>query len=115
MTDDVATATRAAVVAALESARTPAARTELEEILARLDGPLRLAIAGKVKSGKSTLLNALLGEELAPTDAGECTKIVTWYVNGPAPQVQLYPRDGMAPEDRPFSRDGALDVDLGSY
>ena len=115
MPDDVATATRAVVVAALESARTPGARTELEEILGRLDGPLRLAIAGKVKSGKSTLLNALLGEELAPTDAGECTKIVTWYVNGPAPQVQLYPRDGLAPEDRPFSRDGALDVDLGSY
>src|SRR5436190_1709217 len=36
---------------------------------ARLDEPLRVAIAGKVKAGKSTLLNALVGEELAPTDA----------------------------------------------
>ena len=33
----------------------------------------RVAIAGKVKAGKSTLLNALVGEMLAPTDAGECT------------------------------------------
>ena len=32
-------------------------------------GPLRLAIAGKVKAGKSTLLNAILGDELAPSDA----------------------------------------------
>ena len=39
----------------------------------RLDEPLRVAIAGKVKAGKSTLLNALVGEQVAPTDAGECT------------------------------------------
>ena len=45
----------------------------------RLDLPVQVAIAGKVKVGKSTLLNALVGEELAPTDASECTRIVTWY------------------------------------
>ncbi|MGH9032757.1 MAG: dynamin family protein, partial [Acidimicrobiia bacterium] len=54
----------------------------LQSILDRLDDPLRVAIAGRVKAGKSTLLNALVGEELAPTDAGECTKIVTWYRDG---------------------------------
>ena len=47
-------------------------RSRLAEARNRLHGPLRLAIAGKVKAGKSTLLNALLGEEIAPTDAGEC-------------------------------------------
>ena len=31
-----------------------------------------------------TLLNAFVGEELAATDAGECTKIVTWYRHGDA-------------------------------
>ena len=45
----------------------------------RLHEPLRLAIAGMVKAGKSTLLNAMLGEQIAPTDAGECTRVVTWY------------------------------------
>jgi hypothetical protein len=116
MTDDVAAGTRAVVLAATEQARTAEARDELAAVLERLEGPLRLAIAGKVKSGKSTLLNALLGEELAPTDAGECTKIVTWYVNGHAPMVQLYPLGGGSPEDRPFSRNGgALKVDLGRY
>src|SRR6185503_1868226 len=79
---------------------------------ARLDEPLRVAIAGKVKAGKSTLLNALVGEELAPTDAGECTKIVTWYRDGITYRVMLHPRDGEA-RQVPFSRDaGAIDVDL---
>ena len=37
---------------------------------------------GTLKAGKSTLLNALVGEELAPTDATECTRIVTWFHHG---------------------------------
>ena len=52
---------------------------------------------GKVKAGKSTLLNALVGEEIAPTDAGECTRVVTWYGDGHAPPVTLHPRDGGPP------------------
>ena len=80
----------------------------------RLDEPLRVAIAGKVKAGKSTLLNALVGERLAPTDTGECTKIVTWYRDGHTYQVLLHPRDGSPPVQVRFERDdGAIDVDLG--
>ena len=50
-----------------------------------------MAIAGKVKAGKSTLLNALVGEQIAPTDAGECTRVVTWYRDAPAPRVRVLP------------------------
>src|SRR6185503_3000939 len=63
-------------------------------IEARLVEPLRVAIAGKVKAGKSTLLNALVGEPLAATDATECTKVVTWYVEGQRYQATLEPREG---------------------
>ena len=80
--------------------------------LTRFDEPLRVAIAGKVKAGKSTLLNALVGEEIAPTDAGECTRVVTWYLDAPAPKVTMFPR-GSAPRGLTIHRNhGALRFDL---
>ena len=36
----------------------------------------------------------LVGEELAATDAGECTRIVTWYRHGRTYRVRLAPRGG---------------------
>ncbi|GIE84376.1 dynamin family protein [Actinoplanes regularis] len=79
----------------------------------RLDDPLRVAIAGRVKAGKSTLLNALVGERLAPTDAGECTRIVTWYADGHSYQVLARTNQG-PPRQLRFSRDdGAIEIDLG--
>ena len=84
----------------------------LVEARARLDEPLRVAIAGKIKAGKSTLLNALVGAELAPTDASECTHVVAWYRDGITYRVTLQPRRGEA-RQVPFRRDGgAIDVDL---
>jgi hypothetical protein len=68
--------------ARLGYAGNPAAASALDALAARLDEPLRVAIAGRVKSGKSTLLNALVGEPLATTEVGECTKVVTWYRHG---------------------------------
>ncbi|MGF1648104.1 MAG: dynamin family protein [Kineosporiaceae bacterium] len=78
----------------------------------RLAAPLRVAIAGRVKSGKSTLLNALVGERLAPTDAGECTRIVTWYADGPTYRVLLHLGDGTTRPARFRRENGTLDISL---
>jgi hypothetical protein len=84
----------------------------LDRLEQRLDEPLRVAIAGKVKAGKSTLLNGLVGEELAPTNASECTKIVTWYVDGLTYAASLHHADGTQSQTT-FTRDGgAIEVDL---
>jgi len=81
-------------------------------LAARLDGPLRIAIAGRVKAGKSTLLNALVGERLAPTDAGECTRLVTWYQQGPGYEVAATLPDGTTRPLRFDRGQGALEVDV---
>ncbi|MCX6466766.1 MAG: dynamin family protein [Pseudonocardiales bacterium] len=91
----------------------PQAVAWLRQHLARFEEPLRVAVAGKVKAGKSTLLNALVGEEIAPTDAGECTRVVTWYQDGPSPKVLMIPRQGQARQLTVSRRDGALVIDLG--
>ena len=92
-----------------DNARTAA---QLRDHIDRLDEPLRVAIAGKVKAGKSTLLNALVGEQIAPTDAGECTRVVTWYRDAASPRITLVPRDG-SPRQLPLTRtDGRLEFDL---
>ena len=79
----------------------------------RLDEPLRVAIAGKVKAGKSTLLNALVGEQVAPTDAGECTRVVTWYRDGHGAADRAAPARRRRRRPLPVRRrDGALVIDL---
>ncbi|HEY8471014.1 MAG TPA: dynamin family protein [Natronosporangium sp.] len=106
--------TRGVLNRAIDVYRGNDAAHRLVELRHRLDEPLRVAVAGRVKAGKSTLLNALVGERLAPTDAGECTRIVTWYRDGHTYRVMAYPADGGQPKQLRFHREeGALEVDLG--
>ena len=78
----------------------------------RLREPLRVAIAGRVKAGKSTLLNAVVGERLAKTDASECTQVVTWYRYGDRYSVDYRTIDGRKGELRFDRNQGRLDIHL---
>ncbi|WP_392544429.1 dynamin family protein [Oryzobacter telluris] len=69
-------------------------RGVLDELLVGLAEPLRLAVVGRVKAGKSTLVNALIGRRVAPTAAGECTRVVTWYRYGSPDRAEVVLRDG---------------------
>ncbi|MBI2701970.1 Isoniazid-inducible protein iniC [Mycobacterium gordonae] len=84
---------------------------ELECIGARLNEPIRIALAGTLKAGKSTLVNALVGDDIAPTDATEATRIVTWFRHGPTPKVTAIHQGGRRSNVPITHRDG-LSFDL---
>ncbi len=84
---------------------------ELDRIGRRLNQPLRIALAGTLKAGKSTLVNALVGEDIAPTDATEATRIVTWFRYGPTPRVTANERGGRR-RNVPIVREVGLTFDL---
>lgn len=80
--------------------RRPDVHHELERIGHRLNQPMRIALAGTLKAGKSTLVNALVGDDIAPTDATEATRIVTWFHHGPTPKVTANHRGDDVPTCR---------------
>jgi hypothetical protein len=55
---------------------------------------LRVAVGGRLNAGKSTMVNALLGQKLAATDATECTKLVSWFKFGLINEVVIQCKDG---------------------
>jgi GTP-binding protein EngB required for normal cell division len=63
--------------------------------------PLDVAVLGQFKSGKSSLLNAVLGEAVFPVGALPVTAIITRAAAGPQPVVRVTHLDGTAEEIAP--------------
>ncbi|MBK1784651.1 dynamin family protein [Prauserella cavernicola] len=82
------------------------------EVLRRLGAPLQVAVAGRIKSGKSTLVNALIGRRVAPTDIGECTRLVTRFQYGTVDRIEVVFTDGRK-QVLPFAPDGMIPAELG--
>ncbi|MEJ2887919.1 dynamin family protein [Actinomycetospora aeridis] len=97
----------------LARALPPHVAQTLDDVRRELGRPLRLAVVGRVKSGKSTLVNALLGQRVARVDASECTRAVTWFSYGHQERVVVHARDGRS-WTRAFAPDGFLPADLGA-
>lgn len=66
------------------------------------EGVFRLLVLGDMKRGKSTFLNALMGENLLPSDVNPCTAVLTILRYGPEKKVTVHFNDGKAPESLDF-------------
>ena len=76
-----------------------------------LDGPLRIAVVGQQHAGKSTLVNALVGEHVAPLSPEE-VRAAAWYRAGPTPRAVVHPGDVEVPATR---HGGRLHLDLEEW
>jgi len=65
-------------------------------------GVFRLLVLGDLKRGKSTFLNALIGENLLPSDVNPCTALLTVLRYGVSKNVTVYFKDGTEPEQLDF-------------
>jgi hypothetical protein len=83
----------------------------------------RLAVVGAVKSGKSTMINALLGQDLLKRGAGILTAMITRVQPGPPgavlkfkewPEInaEIHRALGLLPNPRLMERAGPLDLRL---
>jgi hypothetical protein len=67
----------------LREARLPATLSDQLDVLAiQLDQPCVLAVVGRMKAGKSTFINALLGEDLACVGVTETTATINYFRYG---------------------------------
>ncbi len=104
---------RATLGLALKRAGDHPVAAELAAVATRLDDPLQVAVVGRVKAGKSTLVNAMVGDLVAPTDARECTRIVTWYRDGVTYRVEGVTVDDEVVTLRHDRDHDGLQIDLG--
>ncbi|GAA3688622.1 isoniazid-induced dynamin-like GTPase IniC [Arthrobacter ginkgonis] len=92
----------------------PTACSLLQGYAERLGEPVRVALAGMAKAGKTTLLNAIAGEGIALAEACRHPHLVVWYRHGPAPRATAHSVSGQARTLRLDRKDGRLVADLGS-
>lgn len=80
----------------------PIYKARLERLSDLAEMPCELAVAGKVKAGKSSFLNALLGVDLAMVGTTETTATINYFKYGypedPNKPVIVYWNDGREPE-----------------
>ena len=75
---------------------------QAQELAQRVaEGRFYLACVGQMKRGKSTLVNALVGEALLPTGVVPITSAVTVLRQGPATAVRVWFEDGRSLEVAP--------------
>jgi len=81
------------------ASETDVSAERIEGVREQLDeGELSVAVVGEINRGKSTFLNALLGETVFPSRTMVCTAGVTVLDHGETPRAEVVYKDGSAEE-----------------
>ena len=106
LTEMVQVVTEAEAVGAQQSGQMSLTQTieDMESASRNLrQGVFRLLVLGDMKRGKSTFLNALIGENLLPSDVNPCTALLTILRYGPEKRITVHFLNSNAPETMDFS------------
>ncbi|MGF1676588.1 MAG: dynamin family protein [Rivularia sp. (in: cyanobacteria)] len=80
----------------------------LQQCQQQLHQPMRVAIVGLIKAGKSTMMNALLGEDIVATGNVEATFNVNFLRYGEKPSLLVHFKDNRPAEAKSFEQLAAL-------
>lgn len=74
----------------------------VQRLLEFAESRFTLAIVGQMRGGKSSLLNALIGVDLAAVGVNETTATINWFTHGTGEQTRRFRVHwkGRPPEDR---------------
>jgi hypothetical protein len=70
--------------------RTSDLAIELSDLITVAERPFTMAVVGQMRSGKSSLLNALVGRDLAVTGVNETTATINWFKWGQGTQCDSF-------------------------
>lgn len=68
---------------------------DIEMLNEEWEKPLKVVLMGEVKAGKSTLLNAIVGEELSPVGVTETTAVIMEIAHGLKKEALILKKDGL--------------------
>lgn len=84
------------------SGRDRMSEAKVKSIEERIAGAkLKILVAGQFNTGKSTLLNAILGASVLPEDVAPCTAVITEIEYGEKAAASLFFKDGLNAENLP--------------
>jgi GTP-binding protein EngB required for normal cell division len=75
----------------------------LNEIRRQLERPVRLSFVGNFSVGKSTVINSILGEEVAPVNQTPTTAVICHFRYGDTKRVRFHYEDGTFEEEGFFA------------
>ena len=71
----------------------------IDDVLERVQSnSFSVAVVGEFKRGKSTFINALLGQDILPSDVNPCSATLNRVTYGVTPRVQIVYKDGREEE-----------------